>query len=63
VREALHDQVALAAGHDLDGFVAAMRDRVLASAPDRVRTYDLAAPLDQQFAGLDRWHAKRAGRG
>ena len=63
VRDALHAQAALAADLDLDGFIDAMHARARAWAPDRADTYAQTAPLDQQFAGLDRWHAKRAERG
>jgi len=61
VREALRAEVALAAEHDLDGFVAAMRERLAAEAPDGVETYAQAAPLEHLWLGLDRWRAKAAG--
>lgn len=61
VREALHAEVALAAEHDLEGFVAAMRERLGAEAPDRVETYAQAAPLEHLWLGLDRWRSKQQG--
>jgi glyoxylase-like metal-dependent hydrolase (beta-lactamase superfamily II) len=59
VREALHWQADLAAEHDMDGFMAALHDRVLAEAPEEVKATERAAPLDHLFLGLDRWHRKR----
>lgn len=59
VREALHSEVALAAEHDLEGFVAAMRERLAAGAPESVETYAQAAPLEHLWLGLDRWRSKQ----
>jgi glyoxylase-like metal-dependent hydrolase (beta-lactamase superfamily II) len=61
VRDALHAQAKLAAEHDLEGFMAALHARVLEGAPqpDVVAAFELAAPLDHLFLGLDRWHRKR----
>ena len=59
VREALHWQADLAAEHDLDGFMAALHERVLAEAAEEVLATERAAPLDHLFLGLDRWHRKR----
>ena len=59
VREALHWQADLAAEHDMDGFMAALHERVLAEAPEEVKATERAAPLDHLFLGLDRWHRKR----
>jgi len=57
LREALHLQATLAAEHDLDGFVAAMRERLSAAAPEEIETYTQAAPLEHIWLGLDRWRA------
>jgi glyoxylase-like metal-dependent hydrolase (beta-lactamase superfamily II) len=59
VREALHWQADLAAEHDMDGFMTALHERVLAEAPEEVKATERAAPLDHLFLGLDRWHRKR----
>ena len=59
VREALHAEIALASEHDMDGFVAAMTERLAAEAPDRVETYAQAAPLEHLWLGLDRWRSKQ----
>jgi glyoxylase-like metal-dependent hydrolase (beta-lactamase superfamily II) len=59
VREALSWQADLAAEHDQDGFMAALHERVAASAPEEVAAVEQAAPLDHLFLGLDRWHSKR----
>ncbi len=59
VRESLRWQADLAATHDQDGFMAALHERVAASAPDEVAAVEQAAPLDHLFLGLDRWHRKR----
>jgi glyoxylase-like metal-dependent hydrolase (beta-lactamase superfamily II) len=59
VREALHWQAELAAQHDMDGFMAALHERVADRAPEEVAAVEQAAPLDHLFLGLDRWHSKR----
>ena len=59
VREALHWQADLAAEHDMEGFMAALHERVVERAPDEVAATEQAAPLDHLFLGLDRWHTKR----
>ena len=59
VREALRWQADLAAEHDIDGFMAAVHERVLAEASEEVKATEQAAPLDHLFLGLDRWHSKR----
>jgi glyoxylase-like metal-dependent hydrolase (beta-lactamase superfamily II) len=59
VREALRWQSDLAAGHDQDSFMAALHERVAASAPEEIAAVEQAAPLDHLFLGLDRWHRKR----
>jgi glyoxylase-like metal-dependent hydrolase (beta-lactamase superfamily II) len=59
VREALRWQAELAAEHDMDGFMAALHERVADRAPEEVAAVEQAAPLDHLFLGLDRWHSKR----
>ena len=59
VREALHWQADLAAEHDMDGFMAALHERVAERAPEEVAPTEQAAPLDHLFLGLERWHRKR----
>ena len=59
VREALQWQGALAAEHDLEGFMAALHERIAAAAPDEVDAAEQAAPLDHLFLGLDRWRSKQ----
>jgi glyoxylase-like metal-dependent hydrolase (beta-lactamase superfamily II) len=59
VREALHWQADLAAEHDMDGFMAALHERVAERAPEEVAPTEQAAPLDHLYLGLERWHAKR----
>ena len=59
VREALQWQAALAAEHDLEGFMAALHERIAAAAPDEVDAAEQAAPLDHLFLGLDRWRSKQ----
>ena len=59
VREALRWQADLAASHDMDGFMAALHERVAERAPQEVAAIEQAAPLDHLFLGLDRWHSKR----
>ncbi len=59
-REALRAEVALAASHDREGFVTAMREKLAAEAPGQVETYTQAAPLDHLWLGLDRWRSKQA---
>ena len=51
------------AEHDQDGFVAAMDERVARARPARRSTRSIqAAPLDQLYLGLDRWHSKQPGQ-
>jgi glyoxylase-like metal-dependent hydrolase (beta-lactamase superfamily II) len=59
VRTALHEQADLAAAHDMEGFMAALHERIVARAGEVVDALELAAPLDHLYLGLDRWHAKR----
>ncbi|MEA2280888.1 MAG: hypothetical protein QOK21_1495 [Solirubrobacteraceae bacterium] len=59
-RRALHEEAGLAAEYDLDGFMAAVHERLLAEAPEQIETYEQAAPLDHLFLGLDRWRSKQA---
>jgi glyoxylase-like metal-dependent hydrolase (beta-lactamase superfamily II) len=61
VREALRWQAALAAEHDLEGFKAALHERIAESAPGEVDAAEQAAPLDHLFLGLDRWRSKHSG--
>lgn len=59
VRDALRWQVGVAAEHDLEGFKAALHERIAAAAPDEVGAAEQAAPLDHLFLGLDRWRSKQ----
>jgi hypothetical protein len=59
-REALHAEADLAAQHDLHGFVAAIEARIREGAGADAESIRLAAPPDQLYLGLDRWHSKRA---
>jgi len=59
VREALRWQAEVAASHDLEGFMAALHERIAERAPDEVDAAELAAPLDHLYLGLDRWRRKR----
>jgi glyoxylase-like metal-dependent hydrolase (beta-lactamase superfamily II) len=62
VRESLRWQAGLAADHDLEGFKAALHERIAERAPGEVGATEQAAPLDHLFLGLDRWRSKqRAG--
>jgi glyoxylase-like metal-dependent hydrolase (beta-lactamase superfamily II) len=56
---ALRWQAELAAEHDLEGFMAALHERIAAAAPDEVDAAEQAAPLDHLFLGLDRWRTKQ----
>jgi glyoxylase-like metal-dependent hydrolase (beta-lactamase superfamily II) len=59
VREALHDQARLVGEHDLEGFKAAIHERVVEGAPEGdVAAFEQAAPLDHLYLGLDRWRTK-----
>jgi len=59
-REALHTQARLAAGHDLDGFVDVMGERVRSAiAPEEAEAALQAAPLHHLWLGLDRYEMKR----
>jgi glyoxylase-like metal-dependent hydrolase (beta-lactamase superfamily II) len=59
VRESLRWQADLAAEHDQEGFMTALHDRIVHTAPEDVAEFELAAPPDHLFLGLDRWHSKR----
>ena len=59
VRDALRWQAGLAAENDQEGFMAALHERIERAAPEDVAEFELAAPLDHLFLGLDRWHSKR----
>jgi glyoxylase-like metal-dependent hydrolase (beta-lactamase superfamily II) len=54
-RAALHAEAELAAEHDMDGFIAAMRERVEREAGPERAAFETAAPYDHLFLGLDRW--------
>ena len=58
-RAALHAEADLAARADMDGFVAELTQRVRAGAGDGAESVLQAAPADQVFQGLARWHSKR----
>ena len=58
VLEALDAQVALAAEHDEDGFVAAMDERIRAGVEEDADAMIQATPLDQLHMGLERWRTK-----
>ncbi len=61
VREALRQQIELAATHDLEGFVEAIRRHVAAnSGEEAAASYEQAAPFDHLWLGLDRWRGKQA---
>ncbi|HEX2410456.1 MAG TPA: MBL fold metallo-hydrolase [Solirubrobacteraceae bacterium] len=60
VREALRWQAEVAASHDLEGFMAALHERIAERAPEEVDAAELAAPLDHLYLGLDRWRSKQA---
>jgi glyoxylase-like metal-dependent hydrolase (beta-lactamase superfamily II) len=59
VRETLHWQADLSAEHDMEGFMTALHERIVEQAGGEVAAFELAAPLDHLFLGLDRWHRKR----
>jgi glyoxylase-like metal-dependent hydrolase (beta-lactamase superfamily II) len=59
-RTALHEQADLAAGGDMDAFVAAIEARVRAGAGPDAASLLQAAPPDQGYLGLERWLHKRA---
>ena len=60
VKESLRWQADLAAQTDIDGFMAALHERIVGGEPEEdVAAVETAAPLDHLFLGLDRWHSKR----
>jgi glyoxylase-like metal-dependent hydrolase (beta-lactamase superfamily II) len=59
-RAALHEEAELVQRLDLDGFVAAIEQRVRATIGDAADAFLQAAPPDQVYQGLDRWRRKRA---
>jgi glyoxylase-like metal-dependent hydrolase (beta-lactamase superfamily II) len=60
VRESLRWQADLATDADQERFMATLHERVVEGAPpEDVAAFELAAPLDHLFLGLDRWHTKR----
>ena len=60
LRERLHEQVRLAGAHGQEAFEAGIRQRVADHAGDLQDAYELAAPPEQLYLGLERWHRKRA---
>ena len=58
-REALHAQAELAASGDADAFVADLTERVRGAAGDGAEAVLQAAPPEQVYLGLARWHSKR----
>jgi glyoxylase-like metal-dependent hydrolase (beta-lactamase superfamily II) len=60
VRESLRWQAGLVADHDLEGFKAALHERIAEEAPYEVGAVEQAAPLDHLFLGLDRWRTKQS---
>jgi glyoxylase-like metal-dependent hydrolase (beta-lactamase superfamily II) len=52
MRRALHEQADIAARTDMEGFIAAMKERTSGEDP----ALSIAAPFDHLFLGLDRWH-------
>jgi hypothetical protein len=60
VRERLHEQLLLAGRHGRDAFVAGMRQRVSEQAGELDAHYELAAPPEHLYLGLERWHRQRA---
>jgi glyoxylase-like metal-dependent hydrolase (beta-lactamase superfamily II) len=60
VRDSLRWEADLAAQADMDGFMAALHERIVEGVPEEdVAAVEQAAPLDHLFLGLDRWHTKR----
>ena len=60
LRERLHEAVRLSAAHGREAFMAGIRQRIEENAGDLREAYELAAPPDQLYLGLERWHRKRA---
>ena len=60
LRERLHEAVRLSAAHGQEAFMAGIRQRIEENAGDLREAYELAAPADQLYLGLERWHRKRA---
>ncbi len=60
LRERLHEAVRLSAAHGREAFMAGIRQRIEENAGDLREAYELAAPADQLYLGLERWHRKRA---
>ena len=60
MRERLHEQVRLARAHGAEAFAAGVRQRIAEHAPDLEVAYEQAAPPEQLYMGLERWHRKRA---
>lgn len=60
VRERMHEMVVLARDVDAEGFEARLREQVEREAGEAAPAYLQAAPPDMLYAGLERWHRKRA---
>jgi glyoxylase-like metal-dependent hydrolase (beta-lactamase superfamily II) len=58
VLEALYAQRDLAAGQDVDAFIAAMDERIRAGCGEDAEAMIQAVPLDQLYLGLERWQRK-----
>jgi glyoxylase-like metal-dependent hydrolase (beta-lactamase superfamily II) len=54
-RTALRDQAELAGRHDMEGFIAVMRERVEREGGEVAGAFAQAAPYDHLWLGLDRW--------
>ena len=62
VRAHLMEQAQLAKDNDLEGFEAAMRERIRAAAGEAtLAQYEQAAPPEHLYLGLERWWSKQAG--
>ena len=60
-KAALHEEAELVREHDEASFIALMRARVAAAAPDVAEPVAQAVPFDHIHKGLTRWWSKRAG--
>ena len=60
-RRALRSEADLVRAHDEESFIALMRDKVAAEAPEVSEQVAQAVPYDHIHKGLTRWWSKRAG--
>jgi glyoxylase-like metal-dependent hydrolase (beta-lactamase superfamily II) len=60
-RRALHEEADLVRAHDEDAFIALMRAKVAAEAPEVADTVAQAVPYDHIHKGLARWWSKQGG--